>query len=202
MSRVRALVGFVLAPLALVLGLFSLDFPLRLPVEPYQDGITAVYLDRPYRNETPDPALAGLRIVRLPRHLRFAVALELSEPARVLRLLSDENDNAPFAGWEAVPALVHVPGRSAVLTRAVAKDLPPGVHSVPPGGPVAAAPLLVAGGGEIAATTTSAWNKLTPGNGPLERVLRNKRKLAALALLYLGWCFAFARLQAGWHGAA
>jgi hypothetical protein len=201
MPRVRALasfglalVGFVLAPLTLVLGLLSLDFSRRLPVEPYQDGVTAVYLDRPYRNETPDPGFAGLRIVRLPRHLRFDVALELSEPARVLRLLSDEHDNAPFADWEPVPALVRVPGRSCVLTRAVAKELLPGLHPLPPGGPVAAAPLLVASAGEVAATTTSTWNKLTPGNGALELVLRNKRKLATLALLYVGWCVALARL--------
>jgi hypothetical protein len=193
MRRFRAFVLFVLAPLALAAGLLSLDLPRGLPVEPYQDGVTPVFRDRDYVNESPDPALTGLRIVRVPRHLRFPVELELAEPARVLRLLSDENDNGPFADWEPVPALVNVPGRSCVLTRAVAKDLPPGVHALAPGGPVAAAPLLVAGGGAVRATTTHAWNQLTPGESPLDLVLRNERKLAALGLAWAGWCFVLWR---------
>lgn len=195
MSRARDLLWFVLLPVALASGLLSLDFPLALPVEPYADGVTPVYRDRPYANSAPDPALAGQRIVRLPRHLRFEVELELAEPLRVLRLLSDENDNAPFADWEPLDARVYVDGRSCVLTRAVAKRLGPGVQRLPPGGPVAAAPLLVAGEGEIRARTTSAWNKLTPGAGPLDFALRNKKKLAGLALAYAGWCFGLWRLR-------
>jgi hypothetical protein len=195
MSRARDLLWFVLLPAALVTGLFSLDFPLALPVEPYADGVTPVYLDRPYVNAAPDPALAGLRIVRLPRHLRFEVEIELAEPARAMRLLTEENDNAPFAGWESADVHVDVDGRSCVLTRAVAKDLPPGVHRLPPGGPVAAAPLLLAGGGEVRARSTRAWNKLTPGSGPRELVIWNKRKLGLLALAYAGWCWALRRLR-------
>jgi hypothetical protein len=189
MSRARDLLWFVLLPVALVTGLLSVDFPLALPVEPYADGVTPVYLDRAYVNSAPAPALAGQRIVRLPRHLRFEVELELAGPAQVMRLLSDEHDAGPFAGWEALDARPNVEGRSCVLTRAVAKRLAAGVHRLPPGGPVAAAPLLVAGAGEVRARTTSAWNKLTPGSGPLDFAMRNKRKLAGLALAYAGWCW-------------
>jgi hypothetical protein len=195
MSRARDLLWFVLLPVALVTGLHALDFPLALPVEPYADGETPVYLDRPYLNAAPAPALAGQRIVRLPRHLRFEVELELPAPARVMRLLSEENDNAPFAGWEPLDARIRVDGRSCVLTRAVAKRLAAGVHRLPPGGPVAAAPLLVAGEGEIRARTTSAWNKLTPGAGPLDFAMRNKRKLGLLVLAYAGWCWGLWRLR-------
>ena len=197
MFRARGLLWFVLLPVALVAAVHSLDFPLALPVEPYADGVTPVYLDRPYVNATPDPALAGLRIVRLPRHLRFEVELELAAPGRALRLLGDENDAAPFAGWERVDARVHVEGRSCVLTRAVAKPLAPGVHRLPPGGPVAAEPLLVAAEGEIRARTTRGWNKLTPGAGPLDFVARNETKLGLLALAWAGWCGTLWRLRHG-----
>jgi hypothetical protein len=196
MARARALLWFVLLPVALVTGLHSLDFPLALPVEPYEDGVTPVYLDRPYVNAAPDPGLAGQRIVRLPRHLRFDVELELSEPAQVVRLLSDEHDAAPYAGWEPLDARIRVEGRSCVLTRAVAQHLAAGIHRLPPGGPVAAAPLLVAGEGEVRASTTRAWNKLTPGAGPLDFVMRNKRKLGLLALAWAAWCGLLLQMRA------
>ena len=202
MPGLSALLGFVLAPLALAAGFLSLDLPLALPVEPYADGTTPVYLDRPYVNEEPARALAGLRIVRVPRHLYFPLELELAAPARVLRLLSDENDNTPFGGWEPVAGLrVNVPGRSCVLTHAVAKELPAGRHALLPGGPVAAAPLLVASAGAVHARTTRAWNKLQPGAGPVELVLRNKTKLGGLALAYAGWCWAFQRMRRRWRPA-
>jgi hypothetical protein len=196
MSRARGLLWFVLLPVVLVTGGLSLDFPLALPVEPYADGETPVYLDRPYLNAAPAAALAGQRIVRLPRHLRFDVELALAEPAQVARLLSDEHDAAPFAGWEPLDARIRVNGRSCVLTRAVAKRLAAGVHRLPPGGPVASAPLLVAGEGEVRARTTSAWNKLTPGAGPLDFAMRNKRKLGLLALGWAAWCGLLLRLRA------
>jgi hypothetical protein len=195
MARARDLLWFVLLPVALVTGLHALDFPLALPVEPYEDGVTPVYLDRPYVNAAPDPGLAGQRIVRLPRHLRFEVEIGLSAPTRALRLLSDENDNAAFADWEGVDLRLHVDGRSCVLTRAVAKRLAAGIHRLPPGGPVAAAPLLVAGEGEVRARTTRAWNKLTPGAGPLDFVMRNKRKLGLLGLAWAAWCGLLLRLR-------
>lgn len=195
MARARDLLWFVLLPLALVTAGLSLDFPLELPVEPYVDGATPVYLDRPYLNVAPAAALAGQRIVRLPRHLHFDVELELAAPARVTRLLSDEHDASPFAGWEPLDARIRVDGRSCVLTRAVAARLEAGRHRLPSGGPVASAPLLVAGEGELHARTTSAWNKLI-GDGPLELVLWNKRKLGVLGLAYAGWCGLLLRLRA------
>jgi len=197
MRILRDLFGFVLTPFALGLGLVSVDVPRSLPVEPYADGVTPVYLDRPYVNAAPVQALEGQRIVRLPRHLRFDVELELAAPAQALRLTSEENDNAVFAGWEPVDALpVNVPGRSCALTRAVARSLAPGVHRLPPGGPAASAPLLVASDAAIEARTTSAWNKLTPGSGPLDFALRNKRKLAGLVLAWGGWCVVLLRWRA------
>ena len=196
MSGLRALVGYGLAPVALAAGLLSLRLPLALRVEPYADGVTPLYLDRPYVNDSADPALAGLRVVRLPRHLSSEIELELAAPARVLRLLSDEHETAPFAGWERVPGLrVDVPGRSCVLTYAVAKRLAPGSYRLPPGGSVASAPLLLEGEGEVRARSTASWNRLEAGQGVLEFVTGNGRKLAVLALAYAAWCAGFRRLS-------
>jgi hypothetical protein len=180
---------FVLAPLVLAAVVLTLDFSRTLPVEPYTDGVSPVYIGRAYRNDPPEPALAGYRVVPVPRHLRYDVVLELSQPGRVLRLLSEKNDNAVFDGWERMDALrVNVFGRTCVLTRAVGKDFAPGVHHLAPGGPVAAAPVLVASAGEVRARTTSTWNKLTPARDPVRFVMSNKRKLATLALAYASWC--------------
>ena len=187
MRSIGDLFWFLIVPAVLVGAAISLDLPMTLPVAPYQDGVTALYLDRPYANTVSNPTLTGQRVVRLPRHLRFGVELELAGQARVIRLLSDENENAAFADWERDDALrVAVPGRSCTLTRAVVRSFGPGTARLPAGGPVAAAPILVAGEGEVRARTTHSWNKLTPSpdGNPVDFVMRNKRKLSGLALAY------------------
>jgi hypothetical protein len=186
----------VIAPAVLVGAAISLDLPLALPVVPYQDGVTALYLDRPYANTVSNPALTGQRVVRVPRHLRFDVELELSAPAQVTRLLSDENENSAFADWERTDALrVAVPGRSCALTRAVVRSFGPGTARVAAGGPLAAAPILVASEGAIVARSTASWNKLTPApdRDPVDFVMRNKRKLAGLVLGYAVYAFSLRR---------
>lgn len=195
MPTLRSLVGPVLLPALVVAAVVGPDWERALSVEPYRDGETPLFADRPYVNRAPTAALDGLRVVRLPRHLRFDVVLELAAPARVLRLVSEENDDAVFAGWAAQDLALHVEGHSCQFTGAVARTLPAGRHRLPPGGPVAAAPLLVESRGAVAATTTHGWNKLTPGAGPLELVLRNERKLAALAVGYAALAFALARAR-------
>lgn len=195
MRSIGDLVWLVLVPAVLVGALLSLDLPLELPVAPYEDGKTPLYLDRPYANAQVNAALAGQRVVPLPRHLRFEVVLELSAPARLTRLLGDEHDAAAFAGWQPDSALrIDVPGRSCTLTRAVSRDFAAGTARLPPGGPVAAAPLLVASAGAVRARTTHAWNKLTPAPG-LDFVLGNKMKLGSLALAYAAWLLAVRRLR-------
>ena len=196
MRSIGDLFWFLILPVLFAGWAISLDFPMTLPVDPYQDGVTALYLDRPYANAASNPALAGQRVVRLPRHQRFDVELQLSAPARVIRLLSDENENAPFADWERDDALrIDVPGRSCALTRAVARSFGAGTIRLPPGGPVAASPMLVASDGEVVARTTSTWNKLesAPDGNPVGLVMRNKRKLLGIALAWGAWGFALRR---------
>jgi hypothetical protein len=196
MQPLRDLLGLVLAPAALFVALLAPDHRQELPVEPYEDGVTPLYLDRPYVNREPTGALTGLQVVQLPRHLRFDVALELAAPTRVMRLLCDRNDAATLSGGEPVAGLsVRVEGRSCVFTRAAEQRLPAGEHPLPPGGPIAAAPLLVASEGPIRAATTASWNKLTPGSGPIDFVLRNKRKLAGLAAVYAGFAWGYWRVR-------
>ena len=127
----RNLFWLVIAPAVLVGAVLSLDLPLALPVAPYRDGVTALYLDRPYANTAQNPGLGSRRVVQVPRHLRFEVELELSAPAEVTRLLCDRNDNSSFAAFEPDAALrVAVPGRSCTLTRAVTRSFPPGMLRV------------------------------------------------------------------------
>ena len=196
MRSLGDLVWLVIVPAVLVGALISLDLPLTLPVVPYVDGATALYLDRPYTNSLSNPALAGQRVVPVPRHLSFEVELELSAPAQVTRLLCERDDHTTFADWERVDALrIAVPGRSCSLTRAVTRGFGPGAVRLAPGGAVAAAPILVASAGEVRARTLQAWNKLTPApdGSPLGLVLGNKRKLAGLALAYAGYAYALRR---------
>ena len=195
-SSLGDLSWFVIVPAVLVGAAVSIDLPMELPVAPYQDGVTALYLDRPYANSVSNPALAGQRVVRVPRHLGFDIELELSGQAKVIRLLSDENDNSAFAAWERTDALqIAVPGRSCTLTRAVVRSFGPGTTRLAAGGPIAAAPILVESEGEVRARTTHSWNKLTPApdGNPVEFVMRNKRKLSGLALAYGAYAFLLRR---------
>ncbi len=195
MRPLRDLLGLVLVPAALLAALLLPDHARELPVEDYEDGGTPLYLDRAYVNRQPSAALDGLRVVRIPRHLRFDVVLEIDAPARVVRLLTEKNDNAVFSGWDPLPELaLRVEGHSCVFTRAVDRQLAAGTHRLAPGGPVAASPILVAGDAKVRAGTLRSWNKLTPGAGPLDFVLRNKRKLAGLGLLYAGWVWGYGRV--------
>jgi hypothetical protein len=196
MQPLRDLLGLVLGPAAVFVALLAPDHRQALPVEPYEDGVTPLYLDRPYVNREPKGALEGLQVVQLPRHLRFEVLLEVAAPTRVMRLLCDRNDAATLTGGEPVAGLsLRVEGRSCVFTRAAARRVSAGEHRLPPGGPVAAAPILVAGDAPIRAETTASWNKLAPGSGPIDFVLGNKRKLAGLAAVYAGFAWAYWRLR-------
>ena len=195
MRSIGDLFWYLCVPAVLVGALISLDLSRSLPVVAYQDGTTALYLDRPYANSVSNPALVGQRVVPVPRHLRFEVELELSAPARVTRLLSDANDNGAFAAWEPAEALrIDVPGRSCTLSRAVSRSFEAGRVRLAPGGPKAAAPILIASTGGVRARTTQEWNKLTPARG-LGFVTSNKRKLGGLLLAYAGWGLALRRLR-------
>jgi hypothetical protein len=199
MQPLRDLLGLVLVPGALFVALLAPDYRQELPVERYEDGVTPLYLDRPYVNTKPHASLEGLRVVRIPRHLHFDVWLDVAAPARVIRLVCEKNDDAIFSRADPVTGLsVRVEGRSCVFTAAAARQLPAGLHALTPGEPVAAAPILVATDGPIRATTTSRWNKLTPGADPLDFVLRNKRKLAALGMVYVACAWVYWRVRARW----
>jgi len=158
--------------------------------------VTPLFLDRPYVDTERNPGLEGLRVVRLPRHLRFDVELRVSEPAALVRFLSDENDNRAFANWERADDLrVNVPGRGCALTRAVRRRMAPGFAQLPAGGPCSASPLLVSTEGDVSARTVHSWNKLVrpTRGGWSEFVVGNARKLAGLALAYLVYCWLLGR---------
>lgn len=187
------LIGFVLVPAGLAWLATKLDIPLPLEAEPYQEGVTSLFLDRHYVDTRVDSGLTGHHVVRIPRHLRFEIELELSEPAELVRLLTDKNDKGVFADWEPADGVqVHVPGRSCVLTRAVRRRVGSGSFRLPPGGPATASPLLIATAGNVSARTLRSTNKLfAPRKGGWTRFLSgNRNKLAALALGWLAWVWA------------
>jgi len=199
----RDLVGFVLVPAALIWAGTRLDLPLPLEAVPYQDGVTPLFLDRPYVDTQVDAGLADHRVVRIPRHLRFEIELELSEPAELVRLLTDENDNGVFADYSPAAGLqVNVPGQSCVLTRAVTRRVGPGSLRLPPGGPVTASPLLVATAGDVSARTLRSTNKLLPARegGWIGFLAGNRNKLVALALGWLAYAWTLRRLLRAWDG--
>ncbi|MGH7288212.1 MAG: hypothetical protein ACREI8_09380 [Myxococcota bacterium] len=201
MRAVRGLFGFVALPALALWAVLSVDLPQPLAAEAYTDGVTSLFLDRPYVNTERNAGLAGHRVVRLPRHLRFDVELRVSEPAQLVRFLSDENDNRVFGDWQPADSLrVTVPGRSCVLTRAVTRQIGPGSVRLPAGGPVSSAPLLIATQGEVAARTLRSWNKLLPARegGWLGFLAGNRNKLIALAVAYGLYAAALRRGLRAW----
>ncbi len=197
----RGLFGFVGLPALALWAALSVDLPQPLTAEAYTDGSTPLFLDRPYVNRERNGSLATYRVVPLPRHLRFDVELRVSEPAQLVRFLSDENDNRVFGDWQPAESLrVNVPGRSCVLTRAVTRQIGPGSVRLPAGGPVSSAPLLIATQGEVAARTLRPWNKLLTARegGWLGFLAGNRNKLGALALAYAAYAVALRRGLRAW----
>jgi len=190
------LLAFVILPVAAGWGITRIDLPLPLAVKAYEDGRGKLFSDRPYVNAAADPGLTGFKVVPIPRHLRFDIELSVSEPARIVRLLCDRNDNGAFADWEPLRGFAFdVPGRSCTLRNAVVKSFAAGSYRLPPAGPVCSSPLLIASAGRIEARTIRALNKLVSyeGEGWRAFLAVNARKLLAGTGAYVGYC-----LVLGW----
>lgn len=181
-----ALALYGLVPAAIVALATLPDFDTTLRTVAYVDGATPLFADRPYVNTARHAALDGLVLLPVPRHARYPIELEVTQPLTVYRLLAEVNDNTPFTDWEPVPGAVEVVGGTATHTRIVRRRFPAGALALAAGGPYSSNPVLLdTQENGLTAATAKSQNKLVKDQRGWATFFRgNRRKLAAIALFF------------------
>jgi hypothetical protein len=114
----------------------------KITITRYTAG-TPVFVDRQYYDTVGDERLEGLFLVQIPRHYSENIVVDAHKALTVYRLISEENDNTPFAGWISSDIPVKVRGHTTDHTRVVEKDFPAGTITLDSGGPIASSPILI-----------------------------------------------------------
>ena len=154
---------------------FVVDIKIPLSCSVLQNG-TYLYADRTYCIEGDHPFIGNSVVIQLPRHLLTPIYLHFTEKRRVIRLLSDVNNNNEFSDWTPDEIEIYAPGSNYTgnvnhLTKSVWKKLDQGEWKLQPGGPKFSSPILVEGTTDVEAYTVRFFNKIV---GPPSR---NKKKL-------------------------
>ena len=194
LSRVAA---YLLLPCTLAFLATIPDIPLSLDVQPYVDGQTPLYSDRPYVNDLVGGQFDSTRLVQLPRHQMSALTVECKSSCTVYRFLCEENDNTRFSDWETTGIRIHVPRGAGTLTSVISKDFGPGTYKLSSGGPRTSSPILVRSEGQVSASGVSSRNKIISSNeagGFIAFFRVNLLKLGAVCLLVIANFFLVRRL--------
>lgn len=138
------------APFVVIGLLLSHVSSIPVRILPYSHG-DPVYSNRAYANTLQVDDLKGAQIVPIDRHLKKDIAIDATNAFIVYRLITPDNDNEVFDGWEELDVAIKVIGGSCTMRSIVTKGLPKGRHYLPPGGPIAASPILLRSDGVISA---------------------------------------------------
>ena len=126
--------------------IFQKYIPPQLPdnvyLIPFTKG-TRLFSDRNYNDLVGDSTLESTYVLQIPRHLKSPIEIEILRPVKIYRLLTEENNNSVFKGWELTSIKVNVQGRSCTFTDVVSKSFKPGKIIMPCGGPKAASPIII-----------------------------------------------------------
>jgi hypothetical protein len=86
-------------------------------------------------------------LVQFPRHHKDKIILKSKVPLTVYRMISSNNDNLDFKGYEKTGIKVKVIGGSTKHTQVVKKTFNAGIVSLSPGRSVSTSPILISIGG-------------------------------------------------------
>ena len=112
-----------------------------LLIKPYEPG-EPIFWDRPYSDHLKDERLKGLYLVKIPRHLKFDVMINIPKDMTVYRAICDKNRN-DFIDWGKTTILMAIGGDSCINLKVIKKEIKAGWRSFKPGGPVSSSPIFL-----------------------------------------------------------
>ena len=102
-----------------------------------------LFIDRHYFDSSGTEIFDGSYLIQIQRHRTTSIKLLAQKGLIAYRILSESNDNTPFADWERSNVKAMVQGYGCAHEIIVHKKLAPGEHLLPAGGPIASSPLLI-----------------------------------------------------------
>lgn len=112
-----------------------------LLIKPYEPG-EPIFWDRPYSDHIKDERLNDLYLVKIPRHLKFDVMLNLPKDMTIYRAICEKNHN-DFVNWEKTSILMAMGGDSCINFKVIKKKFKAGWNSFKPGGPFSSSPIFL-----------------------------------------------------------
>jgi hypothetical protein len=102
-----------------------------------------LFIDRHYCDSSETEIFDGSYLIQVQRHRTSDLNLLVQKELIAYRILSEANDNTPFADWNRSNLRAKVEGAGCTHEIIIQKRLAPGEYFLPAGGPMASSPLLV-----------------------------------------------------------
>tara|TARA_Y100001968_G_scaffold108646_1_gene98273 strand:+ start:717 stop:1139 length:423 start_codon:yes stop_codon:yes gene_type:complete len=102
-----------------------------------------LFIDRHYFDSSETEIFDGSYLIQVQRHRTKNLNLLVQKDLIAYRILSEANDNTPFADWNRSNLRTKVQGAGCTHEIIIQKKLAPGEYFLPAGGPISACPLLI-----------------------------------------------------------
>lgn len=102
-----------------------------------------IFSDRHYYNHLNDKKLLDLTLIRIPRHSKKKLIINVKDEVFIYRVLCDLNDNKIYDKWEKLDFELRIIGKSCIHSKVVRMKIVDKVITLNPGGPYASDPIFV-----------------------------------------------------------
>ena len=104
-----------------------------------------IWADRIYYNHKNDIKLLKFYLIRIKRHQKQDIKIEIKEDLIIYRPICEKNDNSNYKNWEKVDFEIAIIGGTCAHKKIVKKKFKKGYISLSSGGPIASDPIFVEG---------------------------------------------------------
>jgi len=104
-----------------------------------------IWSDRIYYNHKNDIKLLKFYLIRIKRHQKQDIKIEIKEDLTIYRPICEKNDNSQYKNWEKVDFEIAIIGGTCAHKKIVKKKFKKGYISLSSGGPIASDPIFVEG---------------------------------------------------------
>ena len=104
-----------------------------------------IWADRIYYNHKNDIKLLSFYLIRIERHQKQDIKIEIKEDFTIYRPICEKNDNSKYNDWEKVDFEIAIIGRSCAHKKIVKKKFKKGSISLSSGGPISTDPIFIEG---------------------------------------------------------